>query len=444
MSGTLTTLTGLTSGVPVLGGLASIVSGLLSAASWRGVPFYLLSGGDSAGNRVVKFQYPGQARADFQFLGGFDGPMPVEGLLIGADCVAQWAKMRAASQVAGHGKLRHPWWGQFDAVLTGEGIRFDVTEQEFGLVRFHASFERYLPVRPPKPDFFGRLQDQVNSLLGSATDFLSDVMGQLAGPLALYSFATGLLATAASVYSSLGLGSGGSAIAAAVAPAVLALGTATPALGSDFAATVSGLLGAPALAIANASQPTQAPAVGAGPLVSVAAATIDPADAAAALLTASAGLAATANASPSSQAIALSAQMQAAAQAAAVGATISFASTEDAATWGGQIDAALAGLQSQAAALAILMPLSAGPAWHAIAALRQSAAACNNALALTLPSLQTVTTTRTMDAWKIALALFGDTPATMEDAVIDLWNRNYAARNPAAVPAGTYSVLPPT
>jgi prophage DNA circulation protein len=442
MSDTLTSLTQLTdNNAPALSGLTGLITGLLASASWRGVRFYMARGEEAFGNRAVKFAYPGQARADFQFLGSFDGPMRVEGLVIGSDSVAQAMKLRAACQQGAKGKLRHPWFGLIDAVVT-EPAHLSVSETEIGVVRFTATFERYLPVSPPSPDFFGQLQDAVDGLMDDVTDFLSDVMSDVAGPLALYSFATGLLASAATVWTGLGLGTGGSAVQAATAPAILALTTAAPAFdAATFAPAVASLLAAPALALANASQPVQAPAIGAGPSVTVTAAMIDPADAGPLLLAAAAQLAVAA-VSPAAQAIALCAPLQAAAQAAAVGSTISFASTGDAATWRDQLDTALGGLQDQAGALAASMPLSVGPVWRAIATLRQAAYADCNARSVNLPSLLSITTLRTMDAWSIALTLCGDTPSQMPAAVVDLWQRNDAARNPAAVPAGTYAVLP--
>ena len=89
-------------------------------------------------------------------------------------------------------------------------------------------------------------------------------------------------------------------------------------------------------------------------------------------------------------------------------------------------------------------PLVAGPAWRALAALRTAAAATNSALQVNLPSLVSVTTTRTMDAWAIALALFGDTPvAAAGGGAGFVGAQPGGARNPAAVPPGTYWVLPP-
>ncbi len=457
MSGAITTLASLTSNVPVIGGLAGLVQGLISTASWRGVTFYLPTSEEEVGQRVVKFMYPGQAKADRQFLGPVDGPIRLDGMLIGDDCVAQMAKMRAAVQAPGPGKLRHPWFGQFDAVRTGEPARFSTSEQEFGLIRFTMTVERNTPPAPPTPDFFGQLQDSVDSLMSSAADFLSDAMSVLNGPLALYSFASGLLTTAASVWDGLGLGSagvssgsdttnglvsGGSDVAQAVSPAVLALQTAAPPFDANFPDTVSALLAAPAIALADASQPVEQSAIGAGPTATLSAPAVDPADAASALLQAAVQLAAPAGASAGVQAVALSAQMQAAAQAAATGATIAFTSADQAAAWRDQLDTALTGLQASVAGVAVVLPLTAGAAWRALDATRQLAIADCNARLVNLPTLLLTTTNRTMDAWKIALALFGDTPAAMPAAVVDLWARNQLI-NPASVPAGTYAVLPP-
>ena len=440
MSGALTTLTGLAGSVPGASGLASLVAGLLSAGSWRGVPFYLSTSEEASGHRQVKFLYPGQAQADRQFLGPEDGPMRIDGLLIGDDCVAQAGKLRAVCQAAGPGKLRHPWFGQFDAVLTEE-LRLSVAEAEFGVVRFTMSVERAKPVTPVTPDFFGRLQDSIDSLMGQATDLLSDALMTASGPLALFSFASGLLTTAGVMWSGLGLGPGGSDVAQATAAAVVALQTAALPFDATFPAAAADLLAAPAIAIADASQPAEQSAIGAGPTAVLSPPAIDPADAAPVLLQAASTLASAAGAPPQVQAIALAAQMQAAGQAVAVGASIGFSSTADqAAAWRDQVDGALQSLQAVAEAVAVVLPLPAGAAWRAIDAVRQLAVADLNTRLVSLPAAQSVTTDRTMDAWKIALALYGDTPALMATAVVDLWARNLLV-NPAIVPPGTYAVV---
>ena len=442
MSDSLTSLTTLTSGVPLLGGLSAALAAQLAMASWRGIAFYMVTGEENAGQRAVKFAYPGRPKADFQFLGGFDGPMLMDGMVIGSDCVRQALKLRAACQKGAKGRLVHPWYGSMDAVLT-ERARFSFNEQEFGMVRFSATFERYLPVAPPKPDWFGRLQDAVDGLMSQARSLLAQVMGVLSVPLALYSFASGLFQTAVGIWDGLGLGAGGTAVAAATAAGTLALAIAAPPNDDSFAGTVADLLAAPALDLANASQPPEQSAIGAGPTADLSPQAIDPADAAAALLSAAASFASpslTAGAVPGVVAIALAAQMQVVAQAAAVGATISFDSTDAAAVWRDQLGTALAALQGQAAQLATVLPLPAGAAWRAIDTLRVAAIADCNTRMVNLPALQSIVTDRSMDAWAIALTLFGDTPELMANAVIDLWRRN-ALGNPASVPAGTYALL---
>ena len=440
MSDALSALSGITSGVPVLGSLGSLVASQLSIASWRGVPFYMLSDDSEAGQRVIKFLFPGRAAADFRWLGPEDGDMHVDGLLIGSDCVRQAARMRAVCQQDGKGTLVHPWWGSFDAVLT-EKARFGVSERELGLVHFSAVFQRYQPPIAASPDWFGRLQDQVDGLMAQATSLLGDVFSALDGPLAAYSFATGLLQTASTLWDGLGIGAGGSAAQTAVAPAAAALADTAPVLDSTFPGVVAALLAAPALALATASQVQAVAAVGPGPLADASTAAVDPADAAAALLSVTTGLAAPATAATAGQLIALAAQMQTVAQAAAVGATIPFTSVPDAQAWQEQIDGALGTIQAQASTLARAAPLSAGAAWRTIADTRSAANADILARLVNLPELLSITTDRTLDAWRIALALCGDTPSLMTSAVVDLWRRN-AIGNPAIVPAGTYAVLP--
>ena len=437
MSGALTALASLPGGAA--GGIVGFLDGLVSTASWRGVPFYMLTSEEEAGQRVMKYLFPGAALARFQFLGALDGDMRVEALLIGQASVAAATALRAACQAPGPGMLVHPWLGSINVVLK-EPARFAFSEREFGACRVELVFERFAPVPPPTPDWFGQLQDGADALMGQAQSLLGGVLGAAAAPLALLGWAQGVIAQAAVLYGGLGVGAGGSAINAALAPSAAALAVAAPALDASFPAAVAALLAAPPLALAAAATPPDSAAVASGPLLASAPAVPDPALSAAALLTAASGLAAPAGASPQNAAVSLAAQVQAAAQAAALGSTIPFDSAQAAASWGAQLDAGLAGVQAQAARLAASLPLVAGPVWQALATVRKLAAADLTDRATALPSLVSITTDRTQSAWRIALALYGDTPALMTPCVVDLWRRN-AIRNPCAVPPGTYQVL---
>jgi hypothetical protein len=453
--------------------LVALLVDLVSIASFRGVPFYMLSSDEQElGRRVVKFLFPHRDDTSYRDMGLRQGDIHIEGLLIGSDSVRQAGKMRTALQTAGPGKLVHPWFGEMNVILT-EGAHLSVSEKEFGLVHFEGIFEVYKPPQPPTPDWFGKLQDQVDAMMNQAQATLLQALGYIAAPLAAIGFANQLLNTASAVWDGLSLGAGGTALQQAVGPSIPALqagpGTVT---GTDYAVAVAGLLAAPALALSDASQAATQPAVasattqaasttttisGTGPIGAAAASTaasiaatldptlatvgIDPQTAANALLTVSAALAAPARGPVAQQLIALAAQMQAIAQAAAVGATIIFDSTQAAAAWGATIDAAIAGLLAQAATLAVVQPLVAGAAWRALDALRAAAAADTANRQLSLPSILTLTTNTTMSVWRMALILCGDTPSLMTACVVDLWRRNRLG-NPAAVQPGTYQALP--
>ncbi len=438
MSDSLNTLTSLV-GNSTLG---QFVIDQLSVASWRGIPFYMPSQDEVDGQRVVRFRYPGSTRKDFQWLGPLDGPIHVTGLLIGDDANAQAARMRQANLAAGPGTLVHPWLGTFQAVLMDEGMRIATSEQEFRVARLDATFERYDPPVPPTPDWFGQLQDSVNSLMAQARAMLAAAVGLAAVPLALFGFAMQLINTAEGVWTGLCSGPSGSAAQQVLAEPIADLAAAAPTPDSTFGGAVADLLAVPAIAVANAGTPAATPAVAAATADTTVADTLAPDAAAALLLQAVAGLA-PALPPPVAAAgvIVLAAQLQVAAQAAAVGATIPFVSSNDAITWQIQIDGVLSGLQIQAGVLAASLPLVAGPARRAIGAFRVAVSADIAARAVNLPGLASVTTDRTLNAWRIALAVVGDTPELMTGVVVDLWRRS-GVHNPAAMPAGTYAYLP--
>lgn len=80
-------------------------------ASWKGVPFNVLSSSDEFGRRGHVYEYPLANETGYKDLGRKAKRFKVEGYLIGGDQVAQTVAMSAAAESPEPGMLMHPMFG---------------------------------------------------------------------------------------------------------------------------------------------------------------------------------------------------------------------------------------------------------------------------------------------------------------------------------------------
>ena len=268
MSGSLTSLTQLTGNVPVLGGshqpdLGAAVGGELA----RAAVLHALRrrrGGGAAGRSGSP--YPNMARADWQFMGAEDGPMPVQGR---AD------RHRLHHAMGPHARglpARRPGQAAPSVVRPvrrrgGVGrVRADFTEQQFGIIRFSVTFERFLPAKPPARDWFGQLQGPGHQPAGRGHRPAGRRDGRPRRPAGALLVRHGAAGAGGHGVDRAGARRRRQATSRrAVAPAVLALQTASPTFDNAFPGTVAALLGgAGAGAGRRVANPCRAPAIGAG------------------------------------------------------------------------------------------------------------------------------------------------------------------------------------
>jgi prophage DNA circulation protein len=97
-------------------------------ASFRGVPFVVLTGDSSFGRRNVIHEYPFRNSVWVEDLGRSARRFDVHGFLVGDDCIAQRDAMIAACERRddGDSKLVHPTYGELTVTLVG---RLRVTER---------------------------------------------------------------------------------------------------------------------------------------------------------------------------------------------------------------------------------------------------------------------------------------------------------------------------
>ncbi len=100
----------------------------LRPASFRGVPFWVSSGGSQMGRRNAVHEYPFRDTPWVEDLGKSARRFQVVGFIEGDDVIAQRDRMVTAVEAAGDGELVHPTYGRIQAAVIG----FDVAESEWG------------------------------------------------------------------------------------------------------------------------------------------------------------------------------------------------------------------------------------------------------------------------------------------------------------------------
>nr|WP_294547683.1 DNA circularization N-terminal domain-containing protein [uncultured Rhodopila sp.] len=430
------------------------ITGALADASWNGVPFYMPDSRHQVGRRLQRFLFPGQDVTAFQDLGAFDGPMRINGLLIGDRYIHYGQQIEQALRTAGPGTLVHPWLGALKMVLL-EPATITYSQRELRMVRFEAVFVPFYPAAAPATSSLDALLDDITAAYAAGQAYLVQALAPVATAIALAGQVEGYFSTLQS-YWQINTGAvptygapGNPQLAAACAAPIAALATVeTVAPGIAYGNGVYALLAAVPAAVVAASTPVQASAVGPGD-AAVAATPIDGRITMAALVAASAAAAAQFSAASATTLTLALAQAAITACAAAQAATsIAWDSAQEAETALGTLVAALDAAAVQAAVASAptvstsLASVMAGQLWAALEDTRRSLITDLNQVIGRLPQVQTVGTVAQLSAWTLANMLAGDNPALIFPAYQDLISRN-GVRNPAIVAPGTLELLLP-
>ncbi|WP_308719185.1 DNA circularization N-terminal domain-containing protein [Komagataeibacter xylinus] len=424
---------------------------ILSAAAWRGVTFDMVDSQDTVGRRVIQLLFPGVDQAQYQDMGALEGPMRVTCLIMGEDYVIRAQRLRAALMAPGRGTLVHPWWGELTCrVLGTSSITF--SDRHYEVARVEATFIRDQDT-PGVSDTLSAVLQKADALWDAGILTMRQLLSPLVIPLAMAEGLNTVVAQTAGMWDAVTAAQSQPVQAAVAAPlATLTAGFPVPQQNTDttYADQVTTGIGAVPQAVASAMAPQDSPAVASsGRINNAVTATVDPATATTALLTAASQMesvtAAAANSAmsaPAVRSVGLVARMQMLVQAVGTMAAIAFASQTDALAWRDRMVAALDSLAGDATAVAATtapMPMLAD-LYAAIRDLRAAVIADISSRLGRLPVVVSVPVARQMSGWALAYALAGDSPDQVQALFDDMVTRNGIIQ-PALTGGGNIDVL---
>jgi len=417
--------------------LDSLLDGLFQA-SFRGVEFHIPDAREEVGQRVQRDFFPGRDDTTHQFLGAYDGPIGITGLIVGADYVARAEALRAAFRQPGPGTLLHPWFGELQVVLA-KPARMSFTEREVRVCRIEAEFEPWSERAPQQLDTLGRLLAAISALRARVRAFLREVLAPVRLAFAVLAQVQSFVASAVAGWNAAVLtvrGAGG-ILPALAAPFATLRGAGALTGGLGYGDGVATALSVVPSSIASAAVPLQAPAIGPGgtaqPNPAIAAAD------AAALLLAGADRQ-PGDAAGIGPALALAARAFAVADACGAASDIDYESQPEARAWAARLDAALRATAALAEAQATDWPMAAGALWRDLAGLRAAVAADMSVRIGRLPAVVTLLPPAPAPVWLLAQHVAGDAPARLEAVYLDLVRRN-RLRHPGLAPAAPLEML---
>ncbi|MEE8657664.1 DNA-circ-N domain-containing protein [Acetobacteraceae bacterium EV16G] len=458
-------LTGLGAGslgsqTDILGGIAGpAFNQLLSIAAWRGVRFAMPNVQEETGRRLLQLYFPGRSDFRMQDFGALDGPIRVEGLIIGDDYVIRAKRMRDALRKAGPATLVHPWLGTMRCRILQTGT-IVFSDGNIRLARFSATFVRD-PAPKTKRGLFGRVEDTLTSVLETADRLMDEaliaarrILSPATLPLALISAATNVVQIAQGVWNAVAGNTAPLSVRDAAAPALSTLneGIAIPAHNNEteFADRLATLLVDVPASIASSVSGSGRPAIAsAEEVVGETNNVLDARQVTPLLISAASALREKSRTAESAAAdvnavrgLSLVNEAMLAAQIVAAAAALIYQSQEDAITWRDRLvkmlDEIAADIDRINARSSATVPTN-GVA-QAISDLRAAVTADISERLGRLPTVSSVTLPRAMSSWLIAYSVGGDRPEKVEDLWRDMISRNHI-RHPALSGPGKLKLL---
>jgi hypothetical protein len=394
---------------------------------FRGIPISILDASSDHGRRVLEYLFPGVDPAAYDDFGVGPSGISIEALYIGDDYKAQARLLAAAFETPGSGLLIHPWLGPISVIME-EPAQIRFSERELRVLRISARFKR---------------APSISLGLGSASQLISSITGMVSAVAGLVSIIASVVLSSTRISASRRSVRVVNAVASSLTTppsARSALTTVRSALAASSPQSPNAFDSWIASASAVVSSVTELSPVGSAS---------DSADSASsqALMTIglafASGLIAQVKSAPSNidRLLLVSAAARFVAEVAAQSPYAEFTSRNQAMTFRASMTTALSNMidviednspdTMQAASRVVI---------RAARTLSAALVADLNEVIGTLPAVQAITTTRSVDAWAMAQHLAGDTPSKIETVYADIVARNGPV-HPARLNSGRVEFL---
>ncbi|MBB4956238.1 hypothetical protein H4S14_004335 [Agrobacterium vitis] len=394
---------------------------------YRGIPISIVDSSSDHGRRVLEFLFPGVDPAAYDDFGVGASGISINALYVGDDYKAQARLLAAAFETAGPGLLIHPWLGPISVILK-EPAKISFSERELRVLHITAQFKRAPVVS------LGSLFS--SQLISNITGMVAAVAGLVSGIASLVLSSTRISASRRSVRVVNAVANGLTtppSARSALTTVRVALAASSPQSPLAFDAWI-------ASASAVVSTVTELSPVGS---VSATEETASPQALMSIGLAMTSGLMAQVASAPSAtdRLLLLAAASRFVAEAAAQSPYAEFTSRNEAMRFRTSMTTALATLVDLVEEnSAETMQAATSALIRAARTLSASLVADLNEVIGTLPAVQAITTTRSVDAWAIAQHLAGDTPAKIETVYADIVARN-RPMHPASLAPGRIEFL---
>lgn len=100
----------------------------LLPASFRGVPFGILSDQFETGRRTARHEFPGRDKPYIEDLGRRARTFAIEAFVVGDDYIQRRDSLLSALEEKGPGKLIHPYYGEMMVQIESVSVQHSATE----------------------------------------------------------------------------------------------------------------------------------------------------------------------------------------------------------------------------------------------------------------------------------------------------------------------------
>lgn len=161
-----------------MSGFIGTATGLLAQlrpASFRGVAFGVMGAGKDGGRRIVTHLYPKRDKVQHEDMGRKQRILTVSMIVIGTGIAGRAARLEAALDKQGVGRLVHPLYGEVQVTCTGWKMSSGL---ESGMLSYEGTFEIYDgPKKTPSSSSGAGLMERLG--LSSVAELVSDVSRML-------------------------------------------------------------------------------------------------------------------------------------------------------------------------------------------------------------------------------------------------------------------------